>query len=444
MKKFIKIKVLGGAAGITGALLIVSIIIELLNPSLLPENINDLLKTNLWLPLLAGFALFLSWILTSRGFKGLYYYITLAAGGFLIFIPLLVSSGLLTKEIKILFKSDGFTITAGFILLILSHWMSKQTILNARRFSLRSLVLVLGTLLLLGFMPLPSRGSDISYNGEMESITKMLNPSYIKFEEEIRKYIMDHMDNKVLSASEKDQLINELNRKIQAMEDEAALFEKVKKLNKKYLDEIAILKKNVGDIVICPGALSVERVDSFYEAVRRDSPCVRDFAVKLASSSPGSYYRGGSDASPGKTGIEQIIAIHRYISGEWKYVNDPLFASIDYYSPADRTLAVGLAGDCDDFAILLASCIEAIGGKARILGGSCNAGAHAWAEVYIGSSDAWKDTLNILKNSYPGISVSYIDGGTSTGYWLSLDWQIASYSCGNNPVLLYESGKGVM
>ncbi|MCK5675323.1 MAG: hypothetical protein KAH95_18215, partial [Spirochaetales bacterium] len=95
----------------------------------------------------------------------------------------------------------------------------------------------------------------------------------------------------------------------------------------------------------------------------------------------------------------------------------------------------------DDFAILLASSIEAIGGKARILGGDCNSGTHAWAEVYIGSSDAWKDTLNILKTSYPGISVSYIDGES---YWLSLDWQIGAYSCGNNPVLLYESGKGVM
>ncbi len=437
MKKFITIKVLSRVAGITGTLLILLVILELLNLSYIPNIFSSYLNISLWLPLITGLFLLIFWMLTAKGFKGVYFFITTLTGVALLLMPL----GFLGDCTKKLFINDALSVSAGFILLLLSHWMSKQTIINTRRFSLRAMTIIIGTLAVINLVAGPSLGSSIAYHGELENITRMLHPSYLKFEEEIESYIAELLDNDSLSKAEKDQLINDLNNKIQIMEDEAALFEEVRRLNEKYLDEIANLKEKVGDTVVCPGALSEERVSSFYEAVRRDSPCVRDFAVKLASSSPGSYYRGGSDASPGRTGIEQIISVHRYISAEWKYVNDPLFAGRDYYSPADRTLAAGLAGDCDDFAILLASSIEAIGGKARILGGDCNSGAHAWAEVYIGSSDAWKDTLNILKISYPGISVSYIDGGS---YWLSLDWQIGAYSCGNNPVLLYESGKGVM
>ncbi len=443
MKKFIKIKVLSRAAGIAGALLIVSIIPELLNLKHWPEFYSSYLNISMGLPLLTGLFLSILWLFTSRGFKSFYFYFTVSTGTVFILIPLLISMDYIEDYPGILFGNDGLTITTGFILLLLSRWMSKQTIINTRRFSLWAVALTFGSLSLINIFAESPKGSAITYQGELEKITKMLHPSYLKFEEEIEDYITQLLDNDSLSKAEKDQLIIDLNSKIQTMEDEAALFEEVRRLNRKYLEEIAILKEKVGDTVACPGALSEERVSSFSEAVRRDSPCVRDFAVKLASTSPGTYYRGGSDASPGREGINQIIAVHRYISGEWKYVNDPLFAGQDYYSPADRTLAAGLAGDCDDFSILLASCIEAIGGRARIVGGDCNQGAHAWAEVYIGSSEAWKDTVNILQSTYPGITVNYLDGGPSRGYWLSLDWQIASYSCGNNPVSLYESGKEV-
>ncbi len=63
----------------------------------------------------------------------------------------------------------------------------------------------------------------------------------------------------------------------------------------------------------------------------------------------------------------------------WTYVNDPP-NGFNYYSPpASRTINLGLKGDCDDFAILTASSIQAIGGGAsRIIiasntdgGGTC-------------------------------------------------------------------------
>ena len=439
MKKFITMKVFSRAAGIIGALLIVLLISELLNLSYIPKIYSRYFNLTLWLPLLTGLFLCIIWLITAGGFKGFYFYSTALAGVVLILIPL----GFPGEYTRVLFKNDGLSVFAGFILLLISRWMSLQTIINARRISLWAVAAAFVSLAIVNIAAEPPAGAVISYQGELEKITGMLHPSYLKFDEEIKKYITELLDNDSLSAEEKDRLIDDLNSKIRIMEDEATLFEEVRRLNRKYMEEIAVLKEKVGDVIVCPGALSEERVITFYEAVRRDSPCVRDFAVKLASSSPGPYYRGGSDPSPGRTGIEQIVAVHRYISVEWKYVNDPLFASRDYYSPADRTLAAGLAGDCDDFAILLASSIEAIGGRVRILGGDCNDGAHAWAEVYIGSSGAWKDTVSILQRSYPGISINYLNTG-SGGYWLSLDWQIASYSCGNNPVSLYESTRGAI
>ncbi|MCK5737357.1 MAG: hypothetical protein KAH21_12805, partial [Spirochaetaceae bacterium] len=175
---------------------------------------------------------------------------------------------------------------------------------------------------------------------------------------------------------------------------------------------------------------------------RPDIPMVRDFAAALASEHPGSYYREKNygDSSPGSIGVKQIITIHRYISSEWKYVNDPMFVNQDYYSPAHRTLAAGLAGDCDDYAVLMAASIEAVGGKTRIMAGSCAEGGHAWPEVYIGAKDAWKEALREIGLVYPGRTIQYLTDGSGK-YWLTLDWQLGRYSCGSNAHVIYQSDR---
>lgn len=140
MKKFIKLKVLSRAAGISGSLLIMLLIPELLNISYLPSIFSHLLKITLWRPLLFGLFLTLFWLLTAKGFKGFYFSITALTGVVFILIPLLVSMGSL---------------------------------------------------------------------GELETITELLHPSYLKFEEEVESYIAELLDNNSLSKAEKEQLINE-------------------------------------------------------------------------------------------------------------------------------------------------------------------------------------------------------------------------------------------
>ena len=174
-------------------------------------------------------------------------------------------------------------------------------------------------------------------------------------------------------------------------------------------------------------------------AVRPETPCVRDFAVSLASAHPGPYSQGGYPFTPGPEGMRQIFILHRYVSSQWKYITDPLFTDRDYYSSADRTLALGFAGDCDDFAILMASLIEAVGGRTRILHGSCSGGLHAWAEVYIGSEANWKRMMGELQAFAPGSFIRKVLLDDRGDYWLSLDWRLGSYSCGGSPRLMYES-----
>jgi transglutaminase-like putative cysteine protease len=105
-------------------------------------------------------------------------------------------------------------------------------------------------------------------------------------------------------------------------------------------------------------------------AITPSHPKVRTFALRLARNFPGEYNVG------------QVCAIWYYVKKNWKYVNDP--RGMEYFAPAYESIEAGLSGDCDDFAILLASLIEAIGGSSRVILAQGSQIGHAYCEVYIG------------------------------------------------------------
>ena len=78
-----------------------------------------------------------------------------------------------------------------------------------------------------------------------------------------------------------------------------------------------------------------------------------------------------------------------------------------------------MIGDCDDFAILMAAVIEAIGGTSRIV----LARHHAYTEVYLGLRDK-PCTLRLIKDiqdRYAGPQINYhVDWDGEV--WLNLDW----------------------
>ena len=149
-----------------------------------------------------------------------------------------------------------------------------------------------------------------------------------------------------------------------------------------------------------------------------NNPTTRKFALDLASEYPGEF------------NIDQVCNIYDYIFKNWKYVNDP--RGIDYFAKASQTIENNLTGDCDDFAILIATTIESIGGKTRInlaLNKKTKTG-HAFTEVYF--NDDPKDLLDRINYHYqnlfqklfgiPKVKTIHYSPDKHKGLWLNLDW----------------------
>ena len=204
---------------------------------------------------------------------------------------------------------------------------------------------------------------------------------------------------------------------------EAALKRVYQALGKEYRDprvEEAVRK------IIEEKNRTVEEKD---RALQPRDPVVRDFTVQLAKDHPGAYDDPQGSRVPTEAGLKQLYRIHQFVSSQWKYVSDPNVNWFDYASPARRTLAVGLAGDCDDYAVLLASLFDAIGARVRILHGYAPPMGHAWTEVFLGRGTQGERNLNRLKIIL-GSSVKAIEYQRETdgSIWLITDWSFGKLS----------------
>lgn len=113
--------------------------------------------------------------------------------------------------------------------------------------------------------------------------------------------------------------------------------------------------------------------------------------------------------------VEQILAMEEYVFNNWHYIFDPETEN-DTWRSAEATLSLKYkgqySGDCDDFAILLASLARQIGLKSRMIAGYDNEGnGHAFAEFLIPENEFNNKNLNgrDYRDSYEG-------------KWISLDW----------------------
>ena len=144
---------------------------------------------------------------------------------------------------------------------------------------------------------------------------------------------------------------------------------------------------------------------------------VEQTAVTIAKDYPGDY------------NLNQISEVYDAMRKGWYYYSDPSYK--DEYKSANRSLqdgkisnSIGM-GDCDDFAILMASLLESLQGSTRIVFSYDQDSRlnHAYAEVYLGKkSDPRADELiGWFKDEY---SQPEIPGQTVTddGVWLNLDY----------------------
>jgi transglutaminase-like putative cysteine protease len=115
---------------------------------------------------------------------------------------------------------------------------------------------------------------------------------------------------------------------------------------------------------------------------------------------------------PGKYNIYQLCSLFDDTKNNIQYISDP--RGRDIWSPPYDTLKVG-AGDCDDYAILLASLIESIGGTSRIY----LTDTHAFTAVYIGDEENTMDIVEAIRKYYGPVPVYYTTD--EYGSWLMLD-----------------------
>lgn len=115
---------------------------------------------------------------------------------------------------------------------------------------------------------------------------------------------------------------------------------------------------------------------------------------------------------PGQYNIYQLCSLFDDTRDNIQYISDP--RGRDLWSEPRDTLAVG-AGDCDDYAILLASLVESIGGTSRIY----MTDTHAFAAVYAGEEDNIENVIEDIQYYYGPLPVYYVTD--EYGCWLMMD-----------------------
>ena len=155
-------------------------------------------------------------------------------------------------------------------------------------------------------------------------------------------------------------------------------------------------------------------------AVDDTNPITRAFVLSCIKSKHGGSYN-----------VAQVCDIWDRCYENRVYISDP-YSPFDKFFDASETIQVNLRGDCDDFAILIAAGIRAIGGTAMIMREFTATDGHAYTCVYVGS-----DQETVVYNlSYVAIRYSievespedvgllWFEQHPEWGYWMSLDWQV--------------------
>lgn len=143
-------------------------------------------------------------------------------------------------------------------------------------------------------------------------------------------------------------------------------------------------------------------------------PRTRNLAVQIAASTDGPFH------------VEQAARVWAHVRANWRYVSDPRGG--EYFARASETIENGMAGDCDDFATVIISMIQAIGGQARMVMVDGDDGGHAYAEVCIDApAREVAERLARFYGSDAAPAVATIEdihfrSDSECPVWLNLDW----------------------
>lgn len=202
------------------------------------------------------------------------------------------------------------------------------------------------------------------------------------------------------------------------------------------------LVKRVEDALPDPSAtlhVGGHTAERIAKALTPTDPLTRNTAVKIAAKTEGPFH------------VEQVAEIWNAVRKKWRYVNDP--DGEEYFATATETIENGYVGDCDDFAIALASMVSAIGGKARVVLMDGPKGGHAYTEACVQGEPTKIATA--LRKHYRTRWKTYLKGkipkeiafrtSETCPLWLNLDWNSSvpggAYEPESWAVAIYPNGK---
>jgi hypothetical protein len=131
----------------------------------------------------------------------------------------------------------------------------------------------------------------------------------------------------------------------------------------------------------------------FRQAIDYKNESVRNYAAQIAVMHFERYTTNANRR------VIQFFSVFKEIRRRWRYVYDPVGA--DYFAKASETVSQlrsdgKFKGDCDDYSILMAACIKAVGGDVKLvrttIHSSTGSIGHVYPEVLVGNL---KDLENI-------------------------------------------------
>ncbi len=138
---------------------------------------------------------------------------------------------------------------------------------------------------------------------------------------------------------------------------------------------------------------------------------VRAFSVKYSLMFFDGYY-------PKYRQICRQFSLLKYIKENFKYVADP--SDFDYFASPQESIEL-MAGDCDDYSILMASVLKAIGADVRIIW----APRHVYPELYCGDKANFEKYVSAIYTFFEqeiGKKHIYYRIDKNGDYWLNIDY----------------------
>ncbi len=115
--------------------------------------------------------------------------------------------------------------------------------------------------------------------------------------------------------------------------------------------------------------------------------------------------------------LTRHLSLFKYINSNFNYVPDA--QRDEYFATAKETIQDGLAGDCDDHSILMASCLMSIGAKCRLV----IIEGHMYPEMYVGDKADFEVIQQAVVQLFNDQKVKNIFYHENNGeYWINLDY----------------------